>query len=157
MDHLQPGQQLVPGQRLTSANGWLSLTLQADGNLVLHRIQPMAPLWASGTPGQSIARLDMQTDGNLVLYRADGSAAWDTSTHGNPGCSVVLQDDGNLVIYRPDRSVAWASNTVVDFASLTIKTTDSRGFSSVATSETLKDLASGLPCFWALQWPGLRH
>ena len=154
MDQLLPGQEMMPGQHLMSPNGWLTLELQGDGNLVLYRTQPMIPLWASHTAGQPIARLTLQGDGNLVLYRPDSTAAWDSHTHGNAVSKLLLQDDGNLVLYRPDGSVAWASNTVVDFSSLTIKTTDSRGFSSVATSETLKGLASGLPCFWGLQWPG---
>ncbi len=154
MDHLQPGQSLLPGQHLTSVNGWLSLQLQGDGNLVLYRTQPMTPLWATHTDGQPIAQAVLQGDGNLVLYRTDGQPAWDSGTHGQPVATLVLQDDGNLVLYRADGSAAWASGTVVDFSSPTIASTDPRGFTSVATSESWKQLCSGLPCFWALQWPG---
>lgn len=97
---LTPGNELSRGSRLTSRNGKYFLAMQDDGNLVLYRATG-APLWATGTHGQSIRHAVMQGDGNLVLYNYAGQPRWASNTAGNPGAYLVVQCDGNLVIYVP--------------------------------------------------------
>lgn len=154
MDRLYGGEQLGTGDELVSPNGWLSLVMQGDGNLVLYRTQTMQPLWASDSVGQDVATAVMQTDGNLVAYSSQGVPAWATGTDGHPGAHLILQDDGNLVVYDAANTPLWASDTVQNFTWPTIGLTDANGYSYVETSEPWKELCSGLPCFAALQWPG---
>lgn len=112
MDRLRPGEQLDLGAELRAGNGRTRLVLQADGNLVLYRVDDDRALWASGTSQQPVYRAVMQADGNLVAYGLDGRAYWASHTAGNPGARLVLQDDGNLVIYGGDDRALWASHTV---------------------------------------------
>ncbi|MGW4651691.1 ricin-type beta-trefoil lectin domain protein [Kitasatospora sp. NPDC004289] len=59
-----------------------SLTLQADGNAVVHDAHGDA-LWSTRTWSHPGAYLVLQHDGNLVLYDADGAQAlWATNTWG---------------------------------------------------------------------------
>ncbi|MDA8230629.1 MAG: hypothetical protein M0006_04740 [Magnetospirillum sp.] len=108
---LTPGQQLLPGQAISSTNNGYELILQNDGNLVLYRTIDMKPLWATGTDGKAIQRAIMQGDGNFVLYFYNGSPAWASGTNGKPGSYLIMQDDGNAVIYWPNDPL-WATNTV---------------------------------------------
>lgn len=110
-DRLQSGQQLTPGQSITSTNGCFRLVYQGDGNLVVYRVNGWQPIWASSTVG-SARNAIMQSDGNFVVYNASGSPRWASNTHGNPGAWVVMQSDGNLVVYRSGGGAIWASNTV---------------------------------------------
>jgi hypothetical protein len=154
MNRLQSGDELQVDESLVSRNGWVSLILQADGNLALYRTQVARQLWASDTAGQPITRIVMEANGNLVAYSAQGATLWATLTDGNPGAFAVLRDDGNFVVYDPAGQVLWATDTVQDFHTPTIQVVDSRGYSYVETSESWKLLCSQLPCFTALQWPG---
>src|SRR5262249_33271699 len=52
-DRLLPGEQLVPGQSLWSANSNCQFALQADGNVVLSREPDHIALLASGTYGNT--------------------------------------------------------------------------------------------------------
>lgn len=103
---LYPGESLLPGQRLTSANGEYILILQPDGNLVVY--QGGTARWATHVRGN---RLIMQDDGNCVLYldSPDGKLAfpvWWTSTV-EKGSRLVMQDDGNAVVYHDVTSPTW--------------------------------------------------
>ena len=111
MDRLQQGESLTQGQSLGSQDGQYSLTVQADGNVVLS--QPGGVVrWSSGTFGNVGASLTMQTDGNLVLYSSAHLALWSSGTWGHPGAWVLLQTDGNLVVYAAGSQTAlWATNT----------------------------------------------
>jgi hypothetical protein len=86
--------------------------MQADGNLVLYRVDNGVALWASNTPGQPVTHTVMQSDGNLVCYDNNGRPYWATNTNGNPGAWLLVQDDGNLVVYSAGGVALWASNTV---------------------------------------------
>jgi hypothetical protein len=111
---LKPGQSLIVGQSISSQDGQFTLSLQADGDLLL-RAQWGEALWTSGTSGQSATRVDMQEDGNLVIYNSTGQSLWYSGTEGNPGASLWVQDDGNLVILAPgDTSPLWESGTSLD-------------------------------------------
>jgi hypothetical protein len=118
---LHPGEELTPGQSLTSDT--VTLTMQHDGNLVLYLNgfvgHPNFALWASGTSGDNTAI--MQTDGNFVIYPSDevGNrrlAEWATHTSGNNVLEV--QDDGNVVIYASccigaPSAAKWATGTAL--------------------------------------------
>jgi len=49
MDRLRSGRQLGRGTELVAGNGRTRLAMQADGNLVLYRVDDGHALWASGT------------------------------------------------------------------------------------------------------------
>jgi hypothetical protein len=109
-DRLMNGEKLERGQSLTSRNGAYTLTLQDDGNLVLDA--GGEAVWATGTDGQDVERLEVQKDGNCVLYTSD-KPVWHTDTKGAKDVRLLLQDDRNLVLYGFD-GPAWASNTQTD-------------------------------------------
>ncbi|MDT5181867.1 MAG: hypothetical protein QOI29_25 [Mycobacterium sp.] len=111
-DRLMNGDKLERGQSLTSRNGAYTLTLQDDGNLVL--AAGGEAVWATGTNGQDVERLEVQKDGNCVLYTSD-KPVWHTDTKGAKDVRLLLQDDRNLVLYGFD-GPAWASNTQTDEA-----------------------------------------
>lgn len=130
LDTLYSAWQLLPGQQLLSKNGKARLTLQTDGNLVLHA-EGYGATWTSGTTGNNPDRLVMQHDGNLVLYDKNNKTPWHTRTWGSEHPSkLVMQDDGNLVVYR-NGDDTWASRTVVSFSS-------SGGDDSSSTKTTLR-------------------
>jgi len=113
-DHLNADDSLGVDSYLTSADGLLQLTLQGDGNLVLHVTQAV---WDTGTSGTSVSQAVMQGDGNFVMSGYDGYV-WATATNGNPGASIHIQDDGNAVIYAPSGEAIWASNSFIQRARL---------------------------------------
>ena len=82
-DDMQPGEVLVAGAAITSANGRYTFVYQTDGNLVLYG--PGGALWASDTDGQPVGSAIMQGDGNLVIYGPGGLYVWDSATDGQPG------------------------------------------------------------------------
>ena len=111
-DRLLPGQGLLPGQHIKSADGRFTLTLQTDGNLVAYG-PTHQPVWASNTTGHNnVWSAIMQADGNFVVYDAHAKALWATGTNGKGGSEVVMQSDGNLVLYNPENHALWASNSV---------------------------------------------
>jgi hypothetical protein len=106
---LLPGQSLLQGESLVSADGSHSVGLQEDGNVVLYN--GFTALWATSTSTTAAANFVMQGDGNLVLYDAQNVALWASNTSGNPNAVVVMQTDGNLVIYSANGVALWASGT----------------------------------------------
>jgi hypothetical protein len=113
---LRPGHSLQVGRQLHSDNGRYTLTLQADGNVVLYDNGNHQAVWATNTPRTDPANFIMQTDGNLVLYNSSGSPLWASNTNNNPGAMLAVQDDGNLVVYRArapttPNNALWASGT----------------------------------------------
>lgn len=93
------------------------LTLQTDGNLVLHRFKREAgkvtgreAVWASGTAGRPGARAEFQRDGNLVVYDISDRPIWSSGTYGKGATRLALQSDGNLVIYAGSQAL-WDSKT----------------------------------------------
>jgi|SRR5262245_21045062 len=120
MDRLPAGARLNRGAELTAPNRRTRLVMQADGNLVLYRVDDRSALWSSGTAGQPADRAVMQADGNLVASAADGWVCWASNTAGNAGAQLVLQNDGNLVIYAADGTALWSSNTVQWFGPVAV-------------------------------------
>ena len=110
---LKPGWQLKPGDTLYAPLCGLKLIMQADGNLVLYRIDdglipadvtPVLqhtevppglhphPLWESRTnaPAASAgigAYCVMKNDGNFVIFDDDDKPCFQTGTSGHPGDS----------------------------------------------------------------------
>ena len=110
---LMPGQGLMPGQSIKSADGRFTFVMQADANLVLYGPGGQV-LWASNTAGKSdVWELVMQGDGNLVIYDAHSAPLWASNTAGKPGAWLTVQNDGNVVIYDSGNHPLWATNTVV--------------------------------------------
>jgi hypothetical protein len=99
-DRLNPGDSLAVGGSIPSLDGGFTLTLQADGNLVLYHIGGAPAGWATGTVGRAVTQAIMQADGNFVLNGPAGPI-WATHTEGHPGSYLVVQNDGNVVIYGP--------------------------------------------------------
>ena len=108
-DTLSPGENLVPGDSIRSADGRYELAYQGDGNLVLYRISDGAALWNTGT--FSAGQVEMQNDGNLVIYNSVGTPLWASNTSGFAGARLVVQTDGNLVIYDYYGYPRWSSGT----------------------------------------------
>lgn len=108
---LETGEKIYSPGYLTSANGVYKLSVQTDGNLVLHKNNN--PIWATGTSGVGDAVLSMQGDGNLVLYKLPN---WQPVWHSNTwnigyGARLSVQDDGNTVLYDAAGSAKWSTGT----------------------------------------------
>jgi len=101
-------QGLVPRAVLPSCDGRFSLTLQADGDLVL--AFGGTRLWSTNTGGKSVSQAIMQPDGNFVLDDYAGTTVWSTNTAGHPDARIAVQDDGNLVIYDGSQAI-WSAGT----------------------------------------------
>ncbi|MBL7781961.1 MAG: hypothetical protein JNM22_12140 [Saprospiraceae bacterium] len=118
-DKLIRGQNLLPGQSLTSANGKYKLIYQTDGNLVIYRNRDNFPLWSTKTHNQPAGRCSMQQDGNLVIYKPDGSPIWASIKNWNTpdpcrGDFLIMQDDANAVIYDNNHTSMWSSGTYLE-------------------------------------------
>ncbi|MFD0517855.1 hypothetical protein [Paractinoplanes durhamensis] len=94
---LAPGRSLFRGAAVRSANGQFTLSMQADGNLVLYdnRGGVPAPIWVRGDLRGY--RLTNQHDGNLVIYDYANRPLWASNTAGRGVSTMRLQDDGSLV------------------------------------------------------------
>jgi hypothetical protein len=122
---LRPGEFLAKGQWLTSANGLFTLTLQADGNLVLSRsADKNVAFWTSQTVSAEVTRLCFGLyPRRLVLWGRGAKALWEPKKEDlSPEALLLVGDDGNVAILRTqdnpsDYSGAvnriWASNTKV--------------------------------------------
>jgi hypothetical protein len=97
------GQCLRSGQALS--NGYFTLTLQTDGNLVLWG--PSEQLWASNTRGSGATEAVLQSDGNFVLYGATFPAIWHTHTNGTDAQILGLNNDGTVNLFDSAGNVLW--------------------------------------------------
>lgn len=109
---LEVGEQLQPGQYLSSPSGLLTLIMQGDGNLVLYAPGNQAR-WSSRTDGHPGAWAQFNGDGNFVVYGPGAVPLWNAFDDGGlPGGSFLqIQDDGNLVQYTSTLGVTWYSGT----------------------------------------------
>lgn len=108
-DQLLPGETLLPGQRLVSADNRFAFVLQeADGHGIIYG--PNGPIWGTQTANGKSSVMAMQHDGNLVIRGPENEGVWDSGTWMHPGSRLVMQNDGNLVIYTGWTAV-WASGT----------------------------------------------
>jgi hypothetical protein len=127
---LSSGQNLSPGQALTSSNGRYQLRFEKSGRMALFRLPEEEPsdacstccaglLWAlmgslpgpeeerlwtsSGARLEGEGKLHLQEDNNLVILDDDGTVAWESGTaERDPAgkASLVLQDDGRLCLQK---------------------------------------------------------
>ena len=104
---------LTPGQSLVSKDGRYTLSMQMDGNLVLHKDANRVNrvIWATATAGKAVQRCIFQQDGNLVLYGFNNQPVWAAGSDTKGGAYLSLQNDGNLVIYNRRGKPVWASGT----------------------------------------------
>lgn len=105
---LQAGEYLVRRQTLTSPVGNVTLSFQADGDVVLRC--GTTPVWSTGTFGTQALFLTMQGDGHLVLYGPNYSVIWFSGVFGFSNAFLNVQNDGNLVVYDPS-GPRWSTNT----------------------------------------------
>jgi cell wall-associated NlpC family hydrolase len=103
------GTVLHAGGSAVSNNQQFTLTMQADGNLVLAG-QGQA-VWSTRTSQNPGAWAAMQGDGNLVVYRPGGVALWSSSTSGHPDARLIITTDGNLAI-KVGSTTLWQSGSV---------------------------------------------
>lgn len=97
---LLPGQQLDPGQSVSSPNGQFKLTMKDNGELTLTLWG--ATHWTSRTKGTGHHAL-MQADGNLVVLNAAGAPVWATGTNGFYGAQLQVHDSGALTVTKGTR------------------------------------------------------
>ncbi|HLL55874.1 MAG TPA: hypothetical protein VK447_20090, partial [Myxococcaceae bacterium] len=107
----KPNTSWTPGATVLE-NEIGKLVFEADGNLVLYRINGAnwERVWASNTGGKGGNSLSFQGDGNLVIYTPRGPI-WATGTNVPNIGRLSLQADSNLVIYESSGAPRWASNT----------------------------------------------
>jgi hypothetical protein len=104
----------------TGRSGYMELTQQTDGNLVLTLgngvTAPTTP-WSSGTTfkgnsGGPGCLAQFQSSANLVVSNCDGTSIWNSATHTYPNAVLTFQLDNNLVIYETSAGTAlWSTNT----------------------------------------------
>ncbi|WIE54484.1 hypothetical protein DEI88_015400 [Curtobacterium sp. MCBD17_003] len=96
---------LAVGHSITSPNQQYTLTMQADGNLVLYGNG--RALWSSGTNGRGGTSLAVQADGNAVIYTAAQKAVWQSRTSGKgSGAVLAVTNTGDLRLTRGS-TVLW--------------------------------------------------
>jgi len=108
---LSSGQSLVGGWYLMSINGACTLSMLANGDLVLYANPGQRQLWNTNTVGNPGDHVTMQPDGNLVVYTPAGRPLWSSNTAGHPGAYVSVAQDCNLDIDQASGGAIWASNT----------------------------------------------
>jgi hypothetical protein len=89
---------LVAGQQLVSKNGFYTLHMQLDGNLVEYAAD--RAIWSTRTEGHAGDHLALQPKGDLVLLPASGTTPlWAPHTGSGTGpFSLVMGNDGALEV-----------------------------------------------------------
>lgn len=104
------GQELTPGQKISSDDGRYYLTLQvSDGNLVIYRARDNAPVWATYAFGGK--RAIMQHDRNFVVYDGVNKPLWSSRTNANlydTNSYVKVENDGTLSVMTGSHTL-WVS------------------------------------------------
>jgi hypothetical protein len=107
---LAAGSALASGQSLTSPGGRYKLSMETDGNLVLHWLTQQ--VWDSNTSGHAGADALMQRDGNFVVYLGK-RPLWSSGSGGHPRAAYKLSllDAGDFVIDTPTGAELYSSRT----------------------------------------------
>merc|ERR1719215_144476 len=112
-DHLVLGEQLIPGDILTSASGKVIFRMQFNGNLVLITEGGDHALWTSRTQDQPGAFATFQADGSLVLrgnVTSGQHVLWSSESH--PGAKLLqVREDCDVAIVDEDNNTLWNLNT----------------------------------------------
>ncbi|KAJ7551165.1 hypothetical protein O6H91_06G002200 [Diphasiastrum complanatum] len=114
MDSLKANLRLHSNEQVQSGNGYYSLVMQGDCNLVLYRVSDSLPLWNSQTAGKGTYCFTfMQGDGNLVVYSGANLPVWSSGTARlQDDYRLVMQNDGNLVVYTSSNVAIFDTKTV---------------------------------------------
>lgn len=102
---------LEPGQRLTSRDGAVALSLEHDGQLSVRRLdlEDFAPLWTSGVSATN-AKAIFGADG--ILRVLEGSkTVWRSTVKEYPTATLTVQHDGDVVIRDEAGEVRWSTNS----------------------------------------------
>ena len=104
---LRYGQHLAAGAGIVSADRFVSLRMQGDGELTVWA--GGLQLWTSHTSGtQNYAQVER--NGYLQVYSRSGRVLW--SRHvGGVGNVLYVQDDGNVVVQNAAKKVVWQTST----------------------------------------------
>ncbi|AXI79421.1 tyrosinase family protein [Peterkaempfera bronchialis] len=110
-DRMLPGDTLRTNDAIYSPNSQYRLIYQGDGNLVLYRVSPFTPVWASGkmhTPGMCV----MQMNGDLVVYDSGGHQVWNLGFTGR-GNRLYVTNSGTVQLVNLAGNVVWHSPQAV--------------------------------------------
>ena len=126
-DTLLPGEMLVPGQCIVSADPSHQYTLRynTNGNLELYlrsgaNLFGQPPVWKAPIPVPEPGGICiMQMDGNLVVYNNQMNALWASASNSTDHYNGFLrvQSDGVVTLNKKDGGVYWSSNGIIDPAS----------------------------------------
>lgn len=94
---LAPNTTIQSGDFISSPDGRFVMTMQHDGNLIIHNGKKI--VWHSNSSGNYGATARFQSDGNFVVYRSDNTPVWFTGTNGTGANKLFLKDDGNLYVH----------------------------------------------------------
>jgi hypothetical protein len=107
-NRLLPGQSLLVGESLWSADGRTQFKLQQDANMTV-TVQDYGVIDDTGTVGAGVPRCLTLTkdDGWLVLYGTDGKELW---KQGPGGARLEVQDNAHVVLYPDLGKAIWATD-----------------------------------------------
>ena len=106
---LDEGSSLASGASLVTPSGQFTLTMEVNGDLVLH-VTDGRSLWSSGTSGDAGATAQMGVDGVLRVLSPDGSVLWASSTGPTSATSLAIGDSGDMATEGPSGST-WTSDS----------------------------------------------
>lgn len=106
-DTLLINEVLGPNDQLTSSNGWYTIKMQDDGNLVTFDNHLQFPVWSTGSEGPFKSFACLEEDGNFVVRRYTGSVSttassmpeWQTGAAAG-ATRITLKNNGTLVMYN---------------------------------------------------------
>lgn len=104
---LTAGVRLTAGTYRTSANGFVRLTMNADGNLVV--AAGGRTLWSTGTKGAGYYATVTAT-GSLSVNNSAGAAVWRVGSAG-AGATLTVDNDGGLYLRNKIGALGWASGS----------------------------------------------
>ncbi|GAA1182632.1 hypothetical protein F4556_001530 [Kitasatospora gansuensis] len=102
------------GDSVGADNGMSQLVLQSDGNLVLYKFTgaDSYPVWASGTRGDGVVRVDWSRSGYVKLLNSSGGIVCTMGAlNPAPGGHAELRNDGNLVFLNSSGNATWSTGT----------------------------------------------
>ena len=102
--------QLVLTEKLTSANGQYTMTLEASGDLVI-RNNSGGLVWNSCTGQGRGATLIVEPSGLLAIYDSGINRIWSAGAALYPGAKLTLENSGVAVLRTVGSSVIWQSTT----------------------------------------------
>jgi hypothetical protein len=108
---LLPGQRLLSGQYIRSADRGFTLVMRATGNLELVETGS-GVVWESGT-ARAGSVLVMEKDGSLSIVHGR-TKYWISGAKASPNAKLVLPTDGNLTIFNTAGRSVWNRHMVIE-------------------------------------------